>query len=545
MKAASGVMNTLKSKYEFVNFIILGVLYILVYLFIKNEATAYTWILIIGTQLSLDLIGIYIGIKLFNKSYGISKKIFFWWSAAFIFEFIADMFYNTSVNVLLHSPTDSFFLRALIDTPFLFFIICQIMAWMTIGAPIINMKKTGKVSYLHIPIIIMGIIVLSIFLSAVNWSATSFSGFKVYQTADTVLEVIGFVIVSICFVATNITPVRLLATGFLIIVACDLALKVNFIYHSMGSNNVFDVGWVFGLAFMVCGLYKFSHLHINFKHWNSRANTLQSQFTFWIFILCFMFLVIFIALDILMFAGSPFSYRERLKILACVLIILSIVTLWVSYIFTRKFLQPLHKMREAIKEFTSTNKPEIKLVESSYDIIEYQQLNNFIKDSFLVILDRQKIQNALVDNAAQVVHDIGSPLTTMEVAIKNLENLSADKNAIDLLKSSMLSVKSIASNLLNRYRTFDDNTLQNDILEPRYIVLVNFIRQIVTNKTIEWNDNQCNFTLKVDLSTQLYWAFISPSQMTRKLSNLLNNAYESLDKSERNISLSLSVIDDG
>lgn len=537
-------INTLSSKAKFINFSIFWLIYILVYLLLKSQANAYTWLIIMFNQLSMDTFGIYMSFRLYRTSYGVSRTVFFWWMLAFIAGFIADAFFNAIVNMFSINTNSSLLVESLIAIPFFIFIIFQTIGWIKILTPIINIKNNGKRSYLYVPIILMGIIILTIYISAYSSKIYPFSWAVFYKIISTILEVTSFVIVSICFAAAKIPHIRYLATGYLVILVCDMVLKINFIYHSMGPNNFADISWGFGLMVLSIGLFKFHTTPVSFTKWAVRANNIQLQFTFWIFTLCFLFLLIFITLDYFMFSSATFFYNEHLKVLACVLIFLSILILWVSYIFTRTLLGPLHKMRGAIKKFVSTNKAEIKLLESDYNIIEFNQLNSFIRNSFQIILDRQKVENALIDNAAQVVHDIGSPLTTMEVAIKKLESLKVDHDSIDLLKSSVLSVRNIASNLLNRYKDPSSVLLKNDVIEPRYVILNSFIDQLISNKRIEWNDAGCNLSFESNLTHQVYWAFISPSQLARKLSNLLNNAHESLDKIEKKIVLYLSVVGD-
>ncbi|MCC2624783.1 MAG: kinD [Burkholderiales bacterium] len=535
-------LNKAYSRSMLINFTIFWFLYILIYLLLNNLAPSHSWTIVTVGQLGFNLLSFHIGFKLYKRSYGTAKRIFFWWSIAFIFGFIADFFYNSINNILLLNSYRNFSLSSLYQVPFLVSLVCHNIAWMIIVAPVIDLKKGQKLVY-HIPIFIMGVIVLTIFIFAFGVNTDTFSLSAAFRLFDTILEIIGFILVSICFVATNITPIRFLATGFLLVIICDLILKINFVYLTLGPNNLMDVGWVMGLMFMSAGLYGFNKFPVSFRYWNSRANTIQLQFTFWIFIVCILFIGIFITLNYFIFPSVAAAYHRHIKVLGCFLVVLSILILWVSYIFTKRLLQPLDNMRDAIKKFVSTNQPEIKLLESNYGTVEFRQLNNFIRESFVSILERQKFENAFISNAAQIVHDMGSPLTTMEVAIRSLEERSADKDTVNLLKSSVISARSIAGNFLNQYKNFDSHNLQTDIIEPRLVILSTFIDKLVENKRIEWNDPECSITLKLDLLPQMWWVFISPLQMSRHLSNLLNNAYESQDIARHNINIYVSVID--
>ncbi|MDQ5920113.1 MAG: Histidine kinase [Pseudomonadota bacterium] len=178
----------------------------------------------------------------------------------------------------------------------------------------------------------------------------------------------------------------------------------------------------------------------------------------------------------------------------------------------------------------------------------FNKMIESLKQAQIELIQTEK-SKTLATLAAEVAHDIGSPIATMGIAIHNLRKLNIDNQHIDLLAGSMRSVKSIADNLLNRYRNMDEllyqeeHCMPDDTKAPRYILLSSLITNIVENKKSEWSNMPCNISLDISSSSKLCFALISPLELSRALSNLLNNAYESLDKAERNILVSLSTID--
>ena len=176
-------------------------------------------------------------------------------------------------------------------------------------------------------------------------------------------------------------------------------------------------------------------------------------------------------------------------------------------------------------------------------------------------INSQKMEQTLTELAVRVAHDIGSPLCVMYIVIDRLKqnNIDYANDDIALLESAMQNIKDIAGNLLNQYRDLSESQSTEsrtcadanlpDIVHdnrniPRHIILSTLIAQIVENKRIEWSKKPCNISFEIDEYCRNSFAYIVPLHLTRTISNLLNNAYDSLnsinaenesDNSRRNI----------
>jgi hypothetical protein len=92
---------------------------------------------------------------------------------------------------------------------------------------------------------------------------------------------------------------------------------------------------------------------------------------------------------------------------------------------------------------------------------------------------------------------------------------------------SIDSIKYILINLLTinlEYR----NKAQDNLIQPRFILLNPVIDELITQKTMEW-DSKCILLYKNNVLFENIWLIAAPYDLKNKISNLLNNAFEALN----------------
>lgn len=171
-----------------------------------------------------------------------------------------------------------------------------------------------------------------------------------------------------------------------------------------------------------------------------------------------------------------------------------------------------------------------------------------IRDKITLLLDEaeeRSRESALGQLAARVAHDIRSPIMSMTVLLEIISSdISEEKHR--MLASSIQSVRDIANNLLARYQESnktavgcrDLRTCEDDGNIERYILLSSIIDFVLSQKRYEWKSNECEIQVDISPEAKTQWLFLAPNDIKRLLSNLLNNAYESLD-TNRQIKVSL------
>jgi len=156
----------------------------------------------------------------------------------------------------------------------------------------------------------------------------------------------------------------------------------------------------------------------------------------------------------------------------------------------------------------------------------------------------------LLDLAAQVAHDIRSPLAVMEMTLASTSKYLPISDA-NIQKEAIQSVRDIANNLLNRYRK-PNNTIknyeliyqegENDSLN-RPIFLYLLVEQMISLKQQEWQNSNCEINFSCQANAKFFCVDAVPNDIKRILSNLLNNSYEALTHN-KSIKILLELIND-
>ena len=151
-----------------------------------------------------------------------------------------------------------------------------------------------------------------------------------------------------------------------------------------------------------------------------------------------------------------------------------------------------------------------------------------VVESVRQIMDRVRAREkdlALAEIAAQVSHDIRSPLTALELVSGQMAELGESKRS--LIRAAVTRIKDIADTLARGQEAPERVVARQDCaLSP-------LLEGIVSEKRIE-HAAKTNLTLDLALVHQATaFAAIDPIEFSRLLSNLINNAIESLGERPR------------
>jgi signal transduction histidine kinase len=156
-----------------------------------------------------------------------------------------------------------------------------------------------------------------------------------------------------------------------------------------------------------------------------------------------------------------------------------------------------------------------------------------------------ELMNELTENArkvafgqmaAQVAHDIRSPLSTLDIVIKNTAAIPEDERI--LMHSAIAQMHDMADHLLIQHREDNINQIEDERkIVPEYIA--DLILGVVSEKRVQ-NRNQ-KISIEADIREDAYFLFaaVSASSLIRVISNLLDNALESIYKDSGLIRVSL------
>lgn len=165
-----------------------------------------------------------------------------------------------------------------------------------------------------------------------------------------------------------------------------------------------------------------------------------------------------------------------------------------------------------------------------------------LKEKITQVMDRHnqvRAQALMGQMAAQVSHDIRSPLAALDMLTLDLTELSEDKRK--LLKTAVSRIKDIANSLLKRQRESLKSLpgLSQDMILPReepksVQLLTTLIESIVTEKRIQFRSKR---NLEISLSQRSnsfgIFANVQPIEFKRMMSNVIDNAVDSIESHGR------------
>lgn len=137
-------------------------------------------------------------------------------------------------------------------------------------------------------------------------------------------------------------------------------------------------------------------------------------------------------------------------------------------------------------------------------------------------LNRLKINEATVSQARQVAHDIRSPLSVLNILVPTLISSNSNEKS-ELLNDALKRINSIADDLLKK------KTASQKVRKILTLKEVNrIIENVIKEKSLVVNRELINF--KINLSSfGDGFSFISESDLSRIVSNLINNSIEAIE----------------
>lgn len=146
-------------------------------------------------------------------------------------------------------------------------------------------------------------------------------------------------------------------------------------------------------------------------------------------------------------------------------------------------------------------------------------------------------EEALTKLASQLAHDIRSPLAALDIVTSEMENIPEDEKM--LIRTSVQRIHDIANNLLSKNKKNNDDVFGHlDI-----VMLAPGIEYIISEKRVQL---KTKLKLKIESNfSHTYGIFSKINNATFKtvLSNLINNAIESLPSENGKICIELKVVE--
>ncbi|MFO0320371.1 MAG: ATP-binding protein [Neisseriaceae bacterium] len=142
----------------------------------------------------------------------------------------------------------------------------------------------------------------------------------------------------------------------------------------------------------------------------------------------------------------------------------------------------------------------------------------------------------------QVVHDIRSPIATMQMVLPHCE--IHPENVRVTLKQSATRIQDIANQLLHRFKpqnSKNDSVISEPERSP--CLISTSILEIISEKRFEYGNLSIDFVSNITPPGYFSFANIDAQSFRRMLSNLINNAVDSLKGKKGKITVHLDALD--
>lgn len=177
--------------------------------------------------------------------------------------------------------------------------------------------------------------------------------------------------------------------------------------------------------------------------------------------------------------------------------------------------------------------------------IDISDLKNEQKKSEQLLLENLKAHEKIIKQqdefrsiVAQMVHDLGSPLLTMQMVLSLCENIPEEKRMI--LSRATARVRDITNHMLTHFKSKQDDS---DI-SVRMVSLISVnIMEVISEKQYEYSNEP--ITIVTDIAHDSYFTFINIDlrAFKRMLSNLINNAFDACKTRNGTITIHTKLTD--
>lgn len=166
---------------------------------------------------------------------------------------------------------------------------------------------------------------------------------------------------------------------------------------------------------------------------------------------------------------------------------------------------------------------------------EIKKANKSLREA-ISMAEQKRFQDELTATALQVVHDIGSPLATLEAIVQSASLMLPEESRV-AIRNAAIKMRDITNSLLKKAKR--DLLSTNDGMITQHL-LYSLINQVLTEKRLQYRDkSKVHIHFDFNQSSYGFFAMLKVAEFSRVLSNIINNAVESLDSKPGEILISL------
>lgn len=475
---------------------------------------------------------------IFSFTCAISKKstyksFFYISSIAFLILTAGDIYYNYIYRVLLNNIRDS--IGWAVTLTMLVFQLSFAYNWFSL----VKRKKYRIFTTYNLPYILFTIMLISVLIYYFMTGNSPSSFTTLNQSVSITLDMLTWFFAIVCLARTRSISIIFLALGCLILIAADLSSRCLFM---LNVNEVSTVHWIHiirivGIVFMAVG-YSFCLKLKEFEF--CPPNSIQESCCAWLSITSLaVFMIGSLFLSFFSLTHNSTDIRLTLWNLPIALVFTMITSVLLGNWFSNIILLPVGHFLKRIEKFNQGEfiKEKTDMVIKPY---EFRMLGEFINNSFETLstqLDRE------IKIAAQVAHDIRSPLSALQVVVEQrLSEIDEFKRI--LLRDAIYDIRDITNNL-------EKNAFPREKSITQIAILIEHViserRTAIQNKFIKINQS---------FNLEAYSLFVNviSSEIKRIITNVINNSCEAIKSDDgvidifleqKNENIMISIADNG
>lgn len=485
-------------------------------------------------EIIIHLFLIYQNWILYKHLSGENKKILLWLLVTNIFFLLNDssfyfvIFLKSSGSLHLMSTDYSYLQLYLNNVPYSIWLIT-----ITIFLSLMLVKFTINIelySKLMLILFALNIIIITYYWMPVNFNNSILTYMhSAFLILSSVVEMIIFDLCILCLIYSRTKSFSIFLSGVVIVICGDF---LNTYGRMSQIEYLFKYGdsmWCLGMLFMLYGQTLASEMkEYSIRNWFNDYSNIKCRISFWSFsITLFSFIAFFLIADWFHLLNS-----QTFVMLPLFIMFYSILIVILSLKMGKVFELPFIKIKENISNLLNH---QTIAVGEKFAIKEFMVLQEFLVNVLKIKEEQDTIRRQIVDIAASTAHDVVSPINAIRMTLTSFDNTKLNSGDVEIMSRSLDKIQKITDNLLTQYRLLaNDNKVndkhlvevpENNSEKPRFFIFSELIKQLIYDKVVEFGED--NIILDIKDTIIGAWVYGSPLLMSRSLSNILNNAYES------------------
>lgn len=434
--------------------------------------------------------------------------------------------YNILVNIFNIKDINSK-INVIWVLPYTIFLLIQVVSWpYLLIAKRSKMHRENKTWVSQFPYILSALLIfLSVIFTGMYKSLLA-RDLAVVQAANFLLEKILFVLIAICLSRSKNKSLSCLATGFLFLIAFNIAHRFSYILGHY--YKTFDMAWLICLIIIIYGLA------LSIKHKDEKITFFEQNsihvLTSAIFIIfATLISILFVSLEFLL-SSIETNQIENIRILQentpGILVFTFLVSILISKYIASYFSKPLERISKKVDMAQENQLNPDDTSEETFEIEEIKKLDEFILKTINQLQAANRVKSEFLMNMS---HDFRTPASGIHSMSKVIYRKLNDDNLKNLQKLVLDSSKQLL-NLLDD--VLDYSRLDNDSLKLTYskINIKELIQEIISFMSSKAEEKKITISAQIPEMPILYSG--DKVLLQRALLNIVSNAIKFTEKGD-------------